>query len=110
MKLRDKVAVYCAFKAAVISLTQRADLDLIKHGINVNAIAPRVVDNEHWDNVDSLFARQEKLAPREKSARSASAFLSAAWLVPRRSAGWQPSWPARTPTISWRRLMTAAIA
>jgi NAD(P)-dependent dehydrogenase (short-subunit alcohol dehydrogenase family) len=66
MKLRDKVAVYCASKAAVISLTQRADLDLIKHGINVNAIAPRVVDNEHWDNVDSLFARQEKLAPREK--------------------------------------------
>jgi NAD(P)-dependent dehydrogenase (short-subunit alcohol dehydrogenase family) len=44
MKLRDKVAVYCASKAAVISLTQRADLDLIKHGINVNAIAPRVVD------------------------------------------------------------------
>jgi NAD(P)-dependent dehydrogenase (short-subunit alcohol dehydrogenase family) len=68
MKLRDKVAVYCASKAAVISLTQRADLDLIKHGINVNAIAPRVVDNEHWDNVDSLFARQEKLAPRGKKA------------------------------------------
>jgi NAD(P)-dependent dehydrogenase (short-subunit alcohol dehydrogenase family) len=60
------VAVYCASKAAVISLTQSAGLDLIKHGINVNAIAPGVVDNEHWDNVDSLFARQEGLAAGEK--------------------------------------------
>jgi NAD(P)-dependent dehydrogenase (short-subunit alcohol dehydrogenase family) len=60
------VAVYCASKAAVISLTQSAGLDLIKHGINVNAIAPGVVDNEHWDNVDLLFARQEGLAPGEK--------------------------------------------
>jgi len=34
------VAVYCASKAAVISLTQSAGLDLIKHKINVNAIAP----------------------------------------------------------------------
>ena len=60
------VAVYCASKAAVISITQSAGLDLIKHGINVNAIAPGVVDNEHWDNVDSLFARQEGLPPGEK--------------------------------------------
>jgi NAD(P)-dependent dehydrogenase (short-subunit alcohol dehydrogenase family) len=60
------VAVYCASKAAVISLTQSAGLDLIKHGINVNAIAPGVVDNEHWDHVDSLFVRYEGLAPGEK--------------------------------------------
>ncbi len=60
------VAVYCASKAAVISITQSAGLDLIKHGINVNAIAPGVVDNEHWDNVDALFARYEGLAPGEK--------------------------------------------
>jgi D-sorbitol dehydrogenase (acceptor) len=60
------VAVYCASKAAVISITQSAGLDLIRHGINVNAIAPGVVDNEHWDNVDSLFARYEGLAPGEK--------------------------------------------
>jgi len=38
------VAVYCATKAAVISLTQSAGLDLIKHGINVNAISPGVVE------------------------------------------------------------------
>ncbi|MBB4952610.1 D-sorbitol dehydrogenase (acceptor) [Agrobacterium vitis] len=60
------VAVYCATKAAMISLTQSAGLDLIKHGINVNAIAPGVVDGEHWDGVDALFARHENLAPGEK--------------------------------------------
>lgn len=53
------VAVYCASKAAVISLTQSAGLNLIAHGINVNAIAPGVVDGEHWDGVDAFFARHE---------------------------------------------------
>jgi len=60
------VAVYCASKAAVISLTQSAGLDLIKHRINVNAIAPGVVDGEHWDGVDALFARHENLPLGEK--------------------------------------------
>lgn len=54
------VAVYCATKAAVISLTQSAGLGLIEHGINVNAIAPGVVDGEHWDGVDAFFAKYEK--------------------------------------------------
>ncbi|SDD94336.1 D-sorbitol dehydrogenase (acceptor) [Paracoccus isoporae] len=53
------VAVYCATKAAVISLTQSAGLNLIAHGINVNAIAPGVVDGDHWDGVDAKFAAYE---------------------------------------------------
>ncbi len=60
------VAVYCASKAAVISLTQSAGLDLIKHGINVNGIAPGVVDTPMWDVVDALFAEYEGLAVGEK--------------------------------------------
>jgi len=62
------VGIYCATKAAVISLTQSAGLNLIQHGINVNAIAPGVVDGEHWDGVDALFARYEGLKPGEKKA------------------------------------------
>jgi galactitol 2-dehydrogenase len=60
------VAVYCATKAAVISLTQSAGLNLIEHGINVNAISPGVVDGEHWDGVDALFAEYENKAPGQK--------------------------------------------
>ena len=60
------VAVYCATKAAMISFTQSAGLDLIKHGINVNAIAPGVVDGEHWDGVDAHFARLEHKDPGQK--------------------------------------------
>lgn len=60
------VAVYCASKAAVISLTQSAGLALIPHGINVNAISPGVVDGDHWDGVDAFFARLEGKAPGQK--------------------------------------------
>jgi NAD(P)-dependent dehydrogenase (short-subunit alcohol dehydrogenase family) len=60
------VAVYCASKAAVISLTQSAGLALIKHKINVNAIAPGVIDTPMWDQVDAQFARYENLPLGEK--------------------------------------------
>jgi D-sorbitol dehydrogenase (acceptor) len=70
------VGVYCASKAAVISLTQSAGLNLIPHRINVNAIAPGVVDGEHWDGVDAFFARYEgkKLGQKKKEVGEAVPF------------------------------------
>lgn len=65
------VTLYCASKAAIISATQSAALALVKHGINVNAIAPGVVDGEHWDVVDAKFAQWEGLKPGEKNAQVA---------------------------------------
>jgi D-sorbitol dehydrogenase (acceptor) len=61
-----RVAVYCATKAAVISLTQSMGLELIKHRINVNAIAPGVIDTPMWDQVDALFAKYENRPIGEK--------------------------------------------
>ena len=69
------VAVYCATKAAVISLTQSAGLNLIEHGINVNAIAPGVVDGEHWDGVDALFAELENKNLGQKKQEVGAAVL-----------------------------------
>ena len=62
------VAIYCSTKAAVISLTQSAGLNLIRHGINVNAIAPGVVEGDHWEHVDSMFAKLEGKEPGQKKA------------------------------------------
>jgi NAD(P)-dependent dehydrogenase (short-subunit alcohol dehydrogenase family) len=67
------VAVYCASKAAVISITQSAGLALIRHGINVNGIAPGVVDTPMWDQVDALFARYEGLPVGEKKRQVGAA-------------------------------------
>ena len=53
------VTIYGATKAAVISMTQANGMELIKHDINVNGIAPGVVDTPMWDVVDSLFAKYE---------------------------------------------------
>ena len=60
------VVTYCASKAAVLSITQSAGLDLIKHRINVNGIAPGVVDTPMWDQVDALFAKYEHRPLGEK--------------------------------------------
>ena len=67
------VAVYCASKAAVISLTQSAGLGLIRYGINVNAIAPGVVDTPMWDVVDAQFAKYENLPLGEKKRQVGAA-------------------------------------
>ncbi|UWQ94608.1 L-iditol 2-dehydrogenase [Rhodobacteraceae bacterium M385] len=76
------VLVYCSTKAAVISMTQSAGLNLIGHGINVNAIAPGVVDGAHWDHVDATFARLEGKAPGQKKAEVAAGVPAGRFATP----------------------------
>ena len=51
------VLAYCASKAAVINMNQSIALALAEHKINVNAIAPGVVDTPFWEEVDKQFAK-----------------------------------------------------
>jgi acetoin reductase-like protein len=51
------VLAYCASKACVISMTQSMALALAEHKINVNAVAPGIVDTPFWDQVDQQFAK-----------------------------------------------------
>ncbi|QXT41114.1 L-iditol 2-dehydrogenase [Gymnodinialimonas ceratoperidinii] len=76
------VLVYCSTKAAVISMTQSAGLNLIGHGINVNAIAPGVVDGAHWDHVDAMFAKLEGKAPGQKKAEVAAGVPAGRFATP----------------------------
>ncbi|WP_435310808.1 L-iditol 2-dehydrogenase [Primorskyibacter sedentarius] len=76
------VLVYCSTKAAVISMTQSAGLNLIKHGINVNAIAPGVVDGAHWEHVDAMFAKLEGKAPGQKKAEVATGVPAGRFATP----------------------------
>jgi D-sorbitol dehydrogenase (acceptor) len=48
---------YCASKACVINMNQSIALALTEHQINVNAIAPGIVDTPFWIDADSQFAR-----------------------------------------------------
>ena len=51
------VLAYCASKACVISMTQSMALALAEHKINVNGLAPGIVDTPFWDEVDRQFAK-----------------------------------------------------
>jgi NAD(P)-dependent dehydrogenase (short-subunit alcohol dehydrogenase family) len=76
------VLVYCSTKAAVISMTQSAGLNLIKYGINVNAIAPGVVDGAHWEHVDSMFAKLEGKELGQKKAEVEAGVPAGRFAVP----------------------------
>ena len=76
------VLVYCSTKAAVISMTQSAGLDLIRHGINVNAIAPGVVDGAHWEHVDAMFAKLEGKPLGQKKAEVEAGVPAGRFAVP----------------------------
>lgn len=67
------VLAYCASKACVISMTQSSALALAPHKINVNAIAPGMVDTPFWDEVDRQFAKlldMEVGEPKRKFAEA----------------------------------------
>ncbi len=64
------VLAYCASKAAVISMTQSMALALAEHKINVNAIAPGIVDTPFWEEVDRQFARLMNLPVGEPKRRA----------------------------------------
>lgn len=51
------VMAYCATKAAVISMNQSIALAFAEHKINVNALAPGVVDTPFWEKVDEQFGK-----------------------------------------------------
>ena len=103
------VAVYCASKAAVISITQSAGLALIKHGINVNGIAPGVVDTPMWDHVDGLFAKYENLPKGEKKRQVGESVPYGRMGRPRTMSVAPFSWPApRATTSSPRPTMSMA--
>lgn len=49
------VAAYCASKATVISITQSVAMAMAEYGVNVNAMAPGIVDTPYWKEVDKQF-------------------------------------------------------
>ncbi|MCW1411982.1 L-iditol 2-dehydrogenase [Rhizobium sp. 1AS11] len=77
---------YCASKAAVISITQSCALELIRYGINVNAIAPGVVDTPMWDVVDAKLGSREGLRPGDVKRRVAAAVPAGRFGAPQEQA------------------------
>jgi NAD(P)-dependent dehydrogenase (short-subunit alcohol dehydrogenase family) len=55
-KGRPMVIAYAASKAAVISITQSMALALAPYRVNVNAMAPGIVDTPFWKQTDAEFA------------------------------------------------------
>lgn len=64
---------YCMTKAAVISVTQSTALALAPYKINVNAVAPGVVDTPFWVEVDKKFAKLLGLKEGEPKANAVAA-------------------------------------
>jgi NAD(P)-dependent dehydrogenase (short-subunit alcohol dehydrogenase family) len=51
------VTAYCASKATVISITQSVAMAMAEYGVNVNAMAPGIVDTPYWKEVDKQFGK-----------------------------------------------------
>jgi D-sorbitol dehydrogenase (acceptor) len=76
------VLAYCASKACVISMNQSMALALAPHKINVNAIAPGMVDTPFWDEVDKQFAKLLDLPVGEPKRRFSQAIPMGRMSVP----------------------------
>ena len=101
------VTVYCATKAAVISITQSTGLGLIKHGINVNA--HRAGRGGHAD----VGSGRRASSPSTRTARSARRSASSARRSRLRPHGPAPKTIAgdrRVPRLRRRRLRRGADA
>jgi NAD(P)-dependent dehydrogenase (short-subunit alcohol dehydrogenase family) len=66
------VSAYCASKAAVISITQSVALAMAPYGVNVNAMAPGIVDTPYWKAVDKQFGEITGKAEGETFKEAAS--------------------------------------
>ena len=95
-------------KATAISPAQSAGLDFIKHGVNGNAIAPGVVDGEHWEGVDALFAKYENLPLGEKKRQVAAGAPYGRLGAPEDLAGMAVFWHRKKAIISLPRHTVSA--
>ena len=93
-------AHYAASKAAVVSLTQAAAIELGPHGINVNAICPGYVLTE----MGAATRTPEMVADVERDvARSAAAPSRPTWPA------WPCSWRPTTPPTAPARRSTSPV-
>jgi NAD(P)-dependent dehydrogenase (short-subunit alcohol dehydrogenase family) len=69
----------------------------------VNAIAPGVVDGEHWDGVDAFFASYENKAPGQKKREVGEAVPFGRMGTAEDLTGMAVSWPPTKPTTSSRK-------
>jgi len=57
--------IYCATKAAILSLTQSMALELARHKINVNAVCPGTMDTDLLEKLCKERSKYFELAPEE---------------------------------------------
>ena len=84
-------------------MTQSLALELIKYRINVNGIAPGVIDTPMWDQVDALFANYEIRPIGEKKRLVGEAVPYGRMGLPKISPALRYSLPVPTATTSLRR-------
>jgi NAD(P)-dependent dehydrogenase (short-subunit alcohol dehydrogenase family) len=85
---------YSASKGAVNSFTRNASIDLGRHGVRVNAVAPGVIDDGMWKTAfengvdrEKTFARMRSLLPLEgRWGRAQDVADAVAWLASEKSA------------------------